>query len=173
MSLFSQHALQIEGAAVRLPSLTPGVHCGAASSSRLFDTPRRARQSVAQFGFWRCAVAAISLALVGFIFGVLFVPQLFRWIFLVYTTVAPQQGDFLGPPRRRLLWATPFALFMHPAPYFLLGILWLAVRAAMGRIPYPWPAILAGFCAGAVFNGLASVLRFARLRRSRLTGRRG
>ena|ERR1700683_441094 len=103
----------------------------------MFDTRRHARQSVAELGLARRTVAAITLALVGFLFGILIVPQLFRWIFLVHTKVALQEGDFLGPPKRRLLWATPFVLLMHPAPYLLLSMCWIAVRATMGRNPYP------------------------------------
>jgi len=112
-------------------------------------------------------VAEISLAGLGFILGNFMVPQFVRWICLVVTTVAPQEGDFLGPPRRRLLWATPFVLLMHPAPYLLVGIFWVAVRAAMGLVPYPWPPILAGFCAGVVLTALSMVLRLLRLHRLR------
>jgi hypothetical protein len=143
-----------------------GQRCGCLTLVDAHDTV------LPKLGLVRRAVTAIPLAIVGFFFGILFVPQLFRWIVLVRTAVAPQEGDFLGPLRRRLLWATPLVLLMHPAPYLLLDICWIAVRAAMGRVPYPWPSILAGFCAGVALIVASTVIRLVSLRRLRCAGRR-
>jgi hypothetical protein len=118
-------------------------------------------------------VAAVTLTFCGFFFGMLIVAQLFRWILLIRTTIVPCGGDFLGPPKRRLLWATPFALLMHPAPYILLGICWIAALAATGRLSYPWPLILGGFSAGAAFIVLSTALRLFMVRRARSKSPKG
>src|SRR5881398_2423659 len=81
------------------------------------------------------------------------VPLLLRWAALLHTTLGLHSGDFLGPPKRRLLWATPLVLLVHPAPYFLVGTI-IAVLTARGRISGGWVWLLVGFCAYAAFMAM-------------------
>jgi hypothetical protein len=82
------------------------------------------------------------------------VPLLLRWAALLHITLGLHGGDFLGPPKRRLLWATPLVLLMHPAPYFLVGTVAVAVLAVRGRISGGWVWLPVGFCTYAVFMGM-------------------
>jgi len=96
-------------------------------------------------------VGAFGFAALGFILGMVVVPLLLRWAALLHTTLGLHGGDFLGPPKRRLLWATPLVLLVHPAPYFLVGTIVIAVLAARGRISGGWMWLLIGFCAYGAF----------------------
>ena len=96
-------------------------------------------------------MGAFGFAALGFILGMVVVPLLLRWAALLHTTLGLHGGDFLGPPKRRLLWATPLVLLVHPAPYFLVGTIVIAVLAARGRISGGWMWLLIGFCAYGAF----------------------
>jgi uncharacterized membrane protein YadS len=98
-------------------------------------------------------VGSLGLAAAGFVLGMFIFPLLLRWAALVHTTLGLHSGDFLGPPKRRLLWAAPLVLLVHPAPYFIVGTLVVAVLAARGRIPAGWVWLLVGLCAYALFIG--------------------
>jgi hypothetical protein len=99
----------------------------------------------------------------GFILGMVVVPMLLRWAALLHTTFGLHGGDFLGPPKRRLLWAAPLIFLVHPAPYFLVGAIGIGVLAARGRISGGSVWLLVGFCAYALF--MAAILSRALLRR--------
>jgi len=99
-------------------------------------------------------VGSFGLAALGFILGMVVVPLLLRWAALLHTTLGLHSGDFLGPPKRRLLWATPLVLLVHPAPYFLVGTIVIAVLTARGRISGGWVWLLVGFCAYAAFMAM-------------------
>ena len=60
----------------------------------------------------------------------------------------------IGVRKRRLLWATPLVLLVHPAPYFLVGTIVIAVLTARGRISGGWVWLLVGFCAYAAFMAM-------------------
>jgi hypothetical protein len=66
-------------------------------------------------------MGSFGLTATGFIPGMFVVPFLLRWAALLHITIGLHGGDFLGPPRRRLPWATPLIVLVHPAPYLLLG----------------------------------------------------
>jgi hypothetical protein len=83
---------------------------------------------------------------------------------LVYTTVTPQSGDFLGPAKRRLMWASPFLFLFHPAPYLVVGLVTATLLAILGRLSNVWASLLLGFYAYAVFLGLLIVARLLRKR---------
>jgi hypothetical protein len=57
----------------------------------------------------------------GFFAGMILWVQFTRWVGLLYVSGSKEGGDFLGPPKRRLLWAFPFLALLHPAPW-LLGV---------------------------------------------------
>src|SRR5215472_2565269 len=97
------------------------------------------------------------------------VPLLLRWAALLHTTLGLHGGDFLGPPKRRLLWATPLVLLVHPAPYFLVGAVIIVVLAVRGRISGGWVWLLVGFCAYALFMGIMIAMRARLLRRKRVS----
>ena len=87
----------------------------------------------------------------GFIAGLLLSTQLTRWAVLLYESGSKQGGDFLGPPRRRLLWAMPFVALLHPAP-------WLTGVAGV----FTFRAIRADAWGGGTwfFGGLSAALLF-------------
>ncbi len=95
----------------------------------------------------------------------IFVPQLLRWAHLVHTSFGLHGGDFLGAPRRRLLWVAPFILLLHPFPYILGGTLVLTVLAAHGRVPPGWLWFLAGFYACVVLMAALVVPKLLMIRR--------
>ena len=116
-------------------------------------------------------MGSFGLASVGFISGMVVVPLLLRWAALLHITLGLHGGDFLGPPKRRLLWATPLVLLVHPAPYFLVGAVAVAVLAARGRISGGLGWLLAGFCASALYMGMIVTLTALKGRKRARTAR--
>jgi hypothetical protein len=98
----------------------------------------------------------------GLLLGMVLIPRVLYWIFLIHTSFAEQSGDFLGPPKRRLLWMAPLVLLFHPVPYLLLGLVVATVLAGLGRLSAGWLWFLAGFYAHALF---ISTFMFRVLRR--------
>jgi len=95
------------------------------------------------------------------------VTRILHWVLLVYTSFAKLGGDFLGPPSRRLLWATPFVVILHPIPYFLLAALALAMLALTGRVSRGWLWFTGGFFTYALLAVLLA-FRAVRIRRGRV-----
>ena len=99
-------------------------------------------------------MGSFGLVALGFGLGMVVVPLLLRWAALLHTTLGLHGGDFLGPPKRRLLWAAPLVLLVHPAPYFLVGTVVIAILTVRGRISGRWMWLLVGFCAYAAFMAM-------------------
>jgi predicted Na+-dependent transporter len=116
-------------------------------------------------------VGSVGFTAVGFILGMIVVPLLIRWAALLYTTLGLHGGDFLGQPKRRLLWAAPLFLLVHPAPYFIVWTVVVAILAARGRIPGGWVWLLAGFWVYALFIGLITTRVFLKARKRARTAR--
>jgi hypothetical protein len=95
-----------------------------------------------------------------------------RWAALVHTVFALHGGDFLGAPKRRLLWAIPLVILLHPVPYLVIGSLVVIGFAAVGRAPMGWIWFLGGFYAYGLIMGLLVLTRM-RKRRQRASGIRG
>jgi hypothetical protein len=112
-------------------------------------------------------VPTVALVIPGFFLGAYLLPMLIRWWHLVHTSFSVQEGDFLGPPKRRLLWFTPFALLLSPAPYLILMIIAVPILIVSGRIPAFWSWLLVGLGAYALLAGFLIIPRVARLRRMR------
>jgi hypothetical protein len=93
------------------------------------------------------------------------VPLLIRWAALLYATLGLHGGDFLGAPKRRLLWAAPLFVLVHPAPYFIVWTVVVGVLAARGQIPGGWVWVLVGFWAYALFIGLITARVFMKVRK--------
>lgn len=114
----------------------------------------------------------IALVGVGSLAAVIVLPQMLRWFSLIYTAITPQEGDFLGPPKRRLLWAAPFLFLVHPTPYLIIGLIAVSALTLFGRMPAPWAWLLLGFYSYAAFLSLLVIVKLKRIRRARVKGGR-
>jgi hypothetical protein len=106
------------------------------------------------------------LFIAGFCAATFTVSRVLHWAALIRICVGKLGGDFLGAPKRRLIWATPFVLLFHSATYLLFGVMAVSALAIAGRLPAGWSWFIAGFYAYALFGGLL-VLKVMRKRRSR------
>ena len=106
------------------------------------------------------------LVLAGFFAGSLFFQHVVRWGALIWVSTTTHGGDFLGPPRRRLLWVFPFVALLHPAPYLFTFLIVSTVWALQGKVGSILPWLLAGFYLNFAFSGLV-MLRSYRLQRQR------
>ena len=93
------------------------------------------------------------------------VQQFLRWIALLSVAVSKQGGDFLGPPRRRLLWAVPCVLFVHPGMYAIGALLVITAFWLFNRLSSEWGWFLVGSYCYITMSGLSIVSRYRRLRR--------
>ena len=112
------------------------------------------------------ALLAPVLALLGFFVGTLLGTQLMRWGVLLWVSTTTHGGDFLGSPRRRLLWVFPFVLLLHPAPYFVALALTFTVWALQGKVGPIWLWLVGGFYAYIAILGLR-MLQVYRIQRRR------
>jgi hypothetical protein len=106
------------------------------------------------------------LFIAGFFAAVFTVSRVLHWTVLIRTCFGKLGGDFLGAPKRRLIWATPFVFLFHSAIYLILGVLAASVLAIAGRLPAGWCWFMTGFYAYALICGLL-VLNVMRKHRSR------
>jgi hypothetical protein len=72
-----------------------------------------------------------------------------------------------GRPRRRLLWAFPFILLLHPAPYLFAFAVLFTAWALQGKVGPIWLWILGGFYAYVVIASLKTLLVYRLQRRRR------
>ena len=100
--------------------------------------------------------------LAGFIAGVILWVQFTRWIGLLYVSVSKQGGDFLGPPKRRLLWAIPFVALLHPAPWLVAAAALFAVRALRSEAEGSGVWFFCGLSIALLLMGLTTALTLAR-----------
>jgi hypothetical protein len=110
-------------------------------------------------------VPSAFLFLPGVFLGMALVPATLRWALLVHTSITKQEGDFLGTPRRRLLWFTPLVVLLHPVPYLLAGLLAASFLALTGRLSAGWSWLFAGLYSYAVFIGFVVLPKMLALRR--------
>ena len=113
----------------------------------------------------------LGLFAAGFFLGTIFVPQAMRWVLLVHTSFGLHGGDFLGAPKRRLIWAAPFIILFHPLPYIAAGTAVLTAFAVLGRAPSGSVWLLAGFYGYALFVGALVVPKLLKLRRKTRSAR--
>src|SRR3954466_7260583 len=107
------------------------------------------------------------LAFAGFFSGMLLWLQFTRWAILLYVSASKNGGDFLGPPKRRLLWAIPFLALLHPAPWLLGAAVFFMFRAMRGDTGAGWSWFLGGLALALVFMLLSTLTMLARWRRLR------
>lgn len=104
---------------------------------------------------------------VGLMAAALLGSTIIRWVALLYSTSTMHGGDFLGPPRRRLIAWVPFIALLHPAPYAIgaaLYGLWLLVA---GRLGGWWYAFYTGFALYVIFISTRIVRVIRNWRQSR------
>jgi hypothetical protein len=102
------------------------------------------------------------IAILGFFTGSLLVQQILRWIVLLSVATAKQGGDFLGPPRRRLLWVVPFIVFFHPGVYMIGALI---VGTGLCLLNWPgggWGWFLVGLYTHIIVSGLSIASRYRR-----------
>jgi hypothetical protein len=90
----------------------------------------------------------------GFVVGSLVIAQITRWAALVCVSAGRHGGDFLGAPKRRLLWVLPFALLLHPALYLVGSVIFLMVAILRGKVGIIWFWFLGGLYVYIVVSGL-------------------
>jgi hypothetical protein len=103
----------------------------------------------------------------GFFAGMLLWAQFTRWVALLYVSGSKDGGDFLGPPKRRLLWAIPFLALLHPAPWLLGATAFFALRALRGDVATGWSWFIGGVALALLFMSLSALAVLVRWRRSR------
>jgi hypothetical protein len=110
-------------------------------------------------------VPSIGLIAAGFLTGMFLLSSVVRWAALVYTVFGLHGGDFLGTPKRRLLWAVPLVILFHPVPYFVIGSFVTIAFVALGRASAGWLGFLAGLYSYGLIAGFMVVTRIRRIRR--------
>jgi uncharacterized membrane protein YeiH len=105
------------------------------------------------------------IAILGFFAGPFVAQQVLRWIALLSVVTAKQGGDFLGPSRRRLLWAVPFVVVLHPALYIISALLAITILGLLHRLSGEWSWFLVGLYIYVIVTGLSIVSRYRRIRR--------
>ena len=112
------------------------------------------------------ALLAPVLLFLGFFAGTLFGAQMLRWGALLWVSTTTHGGDFLGPPKRRLLLVLPFVLLLHPAPYLVAFVFVFTVLAFQGKVGTMWLLLLGGIYVYVAIAGLL-MLKSYRLQRRR------
>jgi hypothetical protein len=115
-------------------------------------------------------LAAMMATLFGFCAGGLLLIQILRWGTLLWVTTTVHAGDFLGPPRRRLIWAFPFVLLLHPVPYFVTFLVLITIWALQGKVESIWLWLLGGLYFYVTFVGLTLIRGYRRRRRRATAG---
>jgi len=106
-----------------------------------------------------------AIAIAGFLSAALVVTQWLRCAALLWVAFSRHEGDFLGPPRRRLLWISPFVLLIHPGLYLLTALAIVTGLYLQSRVASGWGWFLAGFYVYIVFAVLSFASRYRRIRR--------
>jgi hypothetical protein len=107
------------------------------------------------------------LGFAGLLAGMLLWAQFTRWVGLLYVSGSKEGGDFLGPPKRRLLWAIPFLALLHPAPWLLGAAVFFAFRATRGDMGAGGSWFFGGLALALLFMILITLAVLARWRRVR------
>jgi len=114
-------------------------------------------------------VATPALSVFGFFIGMSLWTQLTRWVALLYVSGSNQGGDFLGPPKRRLLWAFPIVGLFHPAPWLLCAAVFFGIRAYRSHAAEGWAWFFGGLSFAVLYMILSTVVALIRWRRLRRT----
>lgn len=110
---------------------------------------------------------APAFSLPGFFAGTLLWAQLTRWAVLLYVSASKDGGDFLGPPKRRLLWAAPVVALLHPAPWMAGMAVFLAIGAFRAQAASGWAWFFGGLTLAILLMMFVTVAMLVRSRRAR------
>jgi hypothetical protein len=113
------------------------------------------------------------VALPGFFAGMFLWAQCTRWVGLLYVSVSKDGGDFLGPRKRRLLWAVPFLALLHPAPWLTGAAVLFAFRTFRGDAAPGWSWFFGGLALALLFmllGTLTVIVRWRHLRKLQANG---
>ncbi len=88
-----------------------------------------------------------------------------HWLTLVMVSMAKHGGDFLGPPRRRLIGLLPFATLLHPGAWLVGAALYFTGRILFGGLNPLWTWVAVGFYGALAFLGVAALAGQARTNR--------
>jgi uncharacterized membrane protein YhhN len=105
------------------------------------------------------------MAILDFFTGSLVIQQILRWITLLSVATAKQGDDFLGPPRRRLLWVVPFVVFFHPGLYMIGALIVSTGFCLLNRPGGESGWFLLGLCFNVIVSGLLIASKYRRIRR--------
>jgi len=105
------------------------------------------------------------IAISGFFVGSVAVQQLLRWTALLSVATSRQEGDFLGPPRRRLLWVVPFVVLLHPGLYIIAALVTITNCYLRHQLSSEWGWFLVGVYINIIVTGLRIASRYRRFRR--------
>ena len=114
---------------------------------------------------------SLLVAIAGFFLGTLIFSQLTRWVGLVGYALSKQGGDFLGQPKRRLVWMAPILAVMHPGLAFFLVAVFLAANwlSASSSDLLTWLA--GGACVSFTFQLFFFFLVYRKMRAAKSTPR--
>lgn len=84
-----------------------------------------------------------------------------HWAALLATVLGKHGGDFLGPPKRRLLWAVPLVI-VRPAPFLLAAALGGGAMAALTLLGRSCEWFFAGFYCSLGYVGLVASIAWRR-----------
>jgi len=104
---------------------------------------------------------------VGFAISLVVSPLLMRWAVLMHTALSRHGGDFLGAPKRRLMWMAPLLFVLHPAPYLLIALILILTRVHSATLSTEWVWGILGFVAYLALVGTNIFVAVARRRRLR------
>src|SRR5258706_11635505 len=88
-----------------------------------------------------------------------------HWLTLVMVSMAKHGGDFLGPPRRRLIGLLPFATLLHPRAWLVGAALYFTGRILFRGLNPLWTWVAFGFYCALGFFGVAAPAGQARKNR--------
>ena len=106
------------------------------------------------------------MAIAGFFSATFVVTQCWRWSALLWVAFSRHGGDFLGPPKRRLLWISPFVVLLHPGLYLITALVVVTGLYLQNRVTSGWGWFLAGFYVYVAFSMLSVTSRYRRMRRN-------
>jgi hypothetical protein len=89
--------------------------------------------------------APFVLAIIGLFLGLTLNSQFVHWATLVATMVGKHGGDFLGPPRHRLIWGAPIIAVLHPGLLFQGIAIFLAVQSVRQGVSPSMRWLLLGY----------------------------
>src|SRR4051812_48114071 len=112
-------------------------------------------------------VATLVLGVLGFVAGTLLWTQFTRWVGLLYVSGSKHGGDFLGEPKRRLLWAIPVVALLHPAPWLVCAAAIAGVRTLRASAGRGWGWFFGGLSVALLFMIFSTVTVLLRRRQLR------